>query len=326
MARNRVKHKSLTKQIEDQLHSKLTIGESKHFDKFFNDKDFNFTSENIYSWNTYKNYMKHCNYFAKYCKEQHKARTLEDCKQYVGEWLQTRNDLSPYTIKLEIAALCKLYGITTKDIKEQYGYESPKRQRLNIKRSRGEAVRDKHFSEQKNIDFVTFCRCCGLRRNEIKSLKVGKLQKVDGAFQIVVDEGTKGGRPRTIPIMAKTQDELRIVLKCFFRGDDGLVSLYLSNRPEMPLESLLEGVGVNLHVFDKIPTNCDIHSYRAEYAQRCYDSKARPIEQLKGKQLYIMRCDMRGTRLDRDAMLYASRCLGHNRVDVVASHYLNHSN
>lgn len=315
--------KSLVRQIEERLNSKLTIGESKHFDKIFNDADFNYTSENIYSWSTYKNYMKHCNYFAQYCKENHRCKTLEDCKQYIGEWLKTRDNLSPYTIKLEVAALCKLYGMTTKDIKEQYGYESPKRQRMNIKRSRGDAVRDKHFSELKNIDFVTFCRCTGLRRNEIKSLKVGKLQKVDGVFQIVVNEGTKGGRPRTIPIMAQTPEELRICLKCFFRDDIGLVDTYLSNAPEMPLKSILEGVGVELHVFDKIPTNADIHSYRAEYAQRCYDSKARPIEQLKGKQLYCMRCDKKGTHLDREAMLFASRCLGHNRIDIVASHYLN---
>lgn len=322
MARNRKKLGSLTKQIQDNLDLKLAIGHSKHLDKQFNKDDFNYTSYNIYSWSTYKSYLKHLNYFANYCKQEHQCKTLDDCKKYIGEWLQTRNDLSPYTIKLEIAALCKLYDMSTKDIKDQYGYESPKRQRLNITRSRGDAIRDKHFSIDKNIDFVTFCRCTGLRRNEIKSLKIDKIRQIEGKFYIVVDSGTKGGRPRTIPIMTQSQDELKIVLKCFFKGDMGLVDEYLAKGSTIALETILEDIGNDTRVFDKIPSNCDIHSYRGEYATRCYQSKARPIDELQGKQIYHMRCDRKGTHLDRSAMLFASKCLGHNRIDVVASHYL----
>ncbi|MBQ0028247.1 MAG: hypothetical protein KBS96_06555 [Lachnospiraceae bacterium] len=50
---------------------------------------------------------------------------------------------------------------------------------------------------------------------------------------------------------------------------------------------------------------------------------ARDISTLDSKEKYICRKDKAGVVYDRQAMLYASRQLGHNRIDVIANSYLH---
>ena len=135
--------KSLVRQVQEAYDNMLAIGQSKHQDKIRGD-----TFGKIYSWNTYKSYMKHANYFTRYCRDIHGCRTLEECRLYVDEWLQHRidNRLSAYTIKLESAALGKLYGCRTTEF-----IKTPSRKRENIQRSRGDKVRDYHFSESDEV-------------------------------------------------------------------------------------------------------------------------------------------------------------------------------
>ena len=49
---------------------------------------------------------------------------------------------------------------------------------------------------------------------------------------------------------------------------------------------------------------------------------ARPIESLKHDEIYYCRGDRKGTWLDKNAMLAASKALGHNRISIIASNYL----
>ena len=71
----------------------------------------------------------------------------------VNEWLQARADqgLSAWTIQLEAKTMGKLYGISPDD--ENY-FKPPKRNREDIKRSRGDRVRDRHFfqDQQRRAD------------------------------------------------------------------------------------------------------------------------------------------------------------------------------
>ena len=100
-------------QISETFQSMLRIGTSKN-----EDKHKGLTHRYIYSWQTYHTYMQQCCEFAKWCKEVpvradigRKPRTLEECRLYVEDYLNygiTRG-LSPYTLKLQVAALAKLY-------------------------------------------------------------------------------------------------------------------------------------------------------------------------------------------------------------------------
>ena len=50
-------------------------------------------------------------------------------------------------------------------------FDPPKRNRQDIKRSRGDRVRDQHFSKTNNDELIKFCRGTGLRRRELQELR-----------------------------------------------------------------------------------------------------------------------------------------------------------
>ena len=281
--------KSLNEQLKDALQSKLRIGESKHAHKIAGDDH-----QYIFSWNTYRAYIKHGRYFVAWAKATHRCKTLSECRQYADEWIQSRIDkgLSAYTIKLEVAALCKLYGDTATDY-----IPTPSRLRRNIKRSRGPAARDKHMSEVTYKDLIEFCRSTGLRRAELKALTGDKLVLgQDGNYRILVNRMSKGGRPRE--------------------------ALIIGNVSKIVAMMKAAGTG---RVFDHIPVAADIHSYRADYATAIYKMHARPIKDIlktNRHEVYFCRGDQKGKWYDRVAMRIASQNLGHNRVCVVGAHYL----
>ena len=164
--RNKAYFKDLHQQAYDRLTGMQAFGESKK-EAVANGTE----KDKIFAFNTYKSYWKHTKYFIKYIKENHpECTTLKSSKKYANEWLQTRVDqgLSAWTVQLEAKALGKLYGISPDD--EDY-FKPPKRNREEIKRSRGDRVRDKHFSKTNNDELIKFCRGTGLRRKELQELR-----------------------------------------------------------------------------------------------------------------------------------------------------------
>jgi hypothetical protein len=287
---------SLRYQVTKTLTAKEAFGESKHAAKLSNSSTA--PLEKIYSRSTRQCYQKHCCYFVDWCKERYHCKTLAECQQHAAEWLQSRIDagLSPYTIKLEASAVAKLYGISTADL----GINTPSRHRTDITRSRGGVKSDRHFSTERNAALVAFCRSTGLRRRELTMLRGSDLAW-DGersCWTLKLTTGTKGGRPRTVPIIGTPEQIQAVVNRCNAAGS-GLV-----------------------WERGTIPQRTDIHSYRSDYATAYYKQVARPVDQLSGRELYHCRGDQYGLVFDRDAMLEVSRALGHNRVSVIASHYL----
>lgn len=275
------KRKSLARQVQEALQGKLCIGESKAAAK-----KQGTAQGGIYSWSTYRAYIKHLNYFATYCKSAHGCRSLGECKGYAGDWLETRRDLSPYTVKLEAAALRKLYGESL-DLPP-----TAPRKRETVTRSRGSAVRDRNFSAANNRDLIAFCRSTGLRRHELETLHGDQLFIDDTGDAYLLVKG-KGGRVRLAPIVG---DVSAVVDRCINAGG-GLV-------------------------WGRVNSNADIHQYRADYCKTIYDQHARDLDRLPQSDRYYCRNDRKGTIFDRRAMLAASRALGHNRINIIASHYL----
>lgn len=341
MGRNKM-NKSLVQQVKENLDGKLAIGKSKYLAK----KDGTYTRY-IYSWDTYRSYLKHACYFVRWCKEQpvdpklgHKPRTLHECRSFAEKWVQSTIDkgLSAYTIKLELSALAKLYGCKTTD----FAIVTPPRKRKNITRSRGNAARDKHFSVVNNRELITFCKCTGLRRAELEQIRGTDLVVHDGKLCLDIKRGTKGGRLRISPIVG-SKEEIEVVKNlCASAGDN--------------------------KVFPKPSENADIHSYRAEYAMRMYNANKRELKEFQNERLivyrnkvidsyttsngrrnikwfahlyttdstgkhmlpgyrdvssaYYCRSDLKGVCYDRSALFEASYCLGHNRETIVTSNYL----
>lgn len=341
------KDKKYRKTLKEQMYEKLTDmlhageGSSKRAAKADGT-----SADKIFSYSTYQSYWKHSKYFATYVAEHHPdCTTLKSAQKYVTEWLQYRCDhgglkgepLSAWTIALERQAIGKLYGIQPDD---KSFFQAPKRRREDIKRSRGEAVRDRHFSEKNNCEFVQFCRGTGCRRNVLERLEgrdlftkrdieeeisrlSGKertekedrhLMSLKEAVEMYPDQeyflhhrGDKGGRERYAPIIGKYRD--KIIERMHATPSDEKVWMY-------------------------VPSNADVHGYRGDYATAVYKMYARPIEQIPfdrinrrtGKafqgDLYICRKDEAGKKLDRMAMKKASVALGHRRISVVADNYI----
>ena len=250
----------------------------------------------------------------------------------MGEWLQDGVDrgLSAWTIGVQRSAMGKLYGIAPDD--EDF-FKAPKKQRENIKRSRGVRVRDKHFSKTNNDGLIKFCQGTGLRgkdlmtraqiETEISELKklplaeltpdvekrLGMLQDAlmfRGDYFTHVRNG-KGGRERVSPIIGPNMEQIVERIR---------------NTPEEE------------KVWQHVHQSADIHGYRAEYATAIYKSHARPIAEIpydrvnRGtghryqSQVYTCRKDESGRKLDKAAMLVCSKALGHNRLEVVANNYI----
>ena len=334
--RNKSYSKDLHQQAYDRLTGMQSFGESKRAAVAAGtDRD------KIFSISTYKAYWKHTKYFIKYIKEYHpECTTLKSARKYANDWLQTRVDqgLSAWTVQLEAKALGKLYGIAPDD--DNY-FKPPKRNRQDIKRSRGDCVRDRHFSKTNNDELIKFCRGTGLRRSELEALKgkdlvtrvqieaeITRLEAIPedkrtdqetkqldmlrdtrmfpGEYFTFVRHG-KGGRQRVSPIIGKNVEQI------------------VARIQETPAEE---------KVWQHVHKSADIHSYRAEYATAIYKAHARAIQDIpydkvnKGtgrryqSQVYTCRKDEAGKKLDKAAMLVCSKALGHNRISVVADNYI----
>lgn len=290
--------KSLILQVKEMLDSKLAIGQNKHVAKTAGTY-----KEHIYSWGTYRTYLQQCCQFVRWCKDQarqdgsRQPRTLEDCRQYVVRYIEhlQQAEYSAYTQKLILSALCKLYGEYPVE-RRPFGLpdQQQARHRADITRSRKHVERDQHFSEKNNADIVTFCCCTGLRRAELAQIRGIDL---DGN-SLMVYRGTKGGRVRIVPLCG-SGEEIETVRR-------------------------LAAAAGNSKIFPNVSSAMDVHHYRAIYCQRVYDSYARPVDQIPPRDRYYCRCDQRGIIYDKRAMLQASKALGHNRISVIAGHYLQH--
>jgi len=79
------KNKSIIRQTQEKLNSKLRYGESKDLAK----KEKR-ASEGIYSYSTRKTYIAKCSAFAKWARDNHGCRTIDDARKYVDTY---RNNL-----------------------------------------------------------------------------------------------------------------------------------------------------------------------------------------------------------------------------------------
>ena len=73
--------KTLVRQVQETLESKLSIGHSRH-----EAKKAGTDQEQIFSWNSFQTYMKHACYFVKWCKENHGCRAVFICLRTRSRW------------------------------------------------------------------------------------------------------------------------------------------------------------------------------------------------------------------------------------------------
>ena len=275
--RNKAYSKDLHQQAYDRLTGMQAFGESKK-EAVANGTE----KEKIFSFNTYKSYWKHTKYFIKYIKENHpECTTLKSAKKYVNEWLQTRVDqgLSAWTVQLEAKAMGKLYGISPDD--ENY-FKPPKRNREDIKRSRGDRVRDKHFSKTNNDELIKFCKGTGLRRAELGELRGKDLvtrEEIEAEISQIESRPAEELTPADTKRLEMLQDT-RLFEGDYFthvrngKGGRERMSPIIGPNTEQIVERI-KSTPAEEKVWQHIHQSADIHGYRAEYATIIYKAKAR---------------------------------------------------
>ena len=276
-------------------------GTSKHADKQTPEK----TSGKIYSDTTLHTYKRAWEDFCASMKRDefrvngHRPRTFYEAKEYLPQYLESLKQrpgtkdgtvMSAWSIRTYFSGVAKVLDVSAKD------YDLPARRIEDISRSRESCVRDKHFSEEKNAELVSFCKSTGVRNyKELQQIRgTDLIDRGDGNYAIAVTG--KGGRYRELPVIG-SPEEVRAVVDRMTAAGSG-------------------------HPWEHVSTAADIHAYRADYARRMYDAIARDPKTLPPSERYCGRKSMSGQWYDRAALRAVSEALGHSRENVVAEHYL----
>ena len=341
--RDRKYHKTLHQQAYDKLTGMLALGSSKHADMKVGD-----TSKKIYSVKTYQTYKTQVKYFIRWIRQKYpEITTLKKARKHVTEYLQELTDktnddgslrYSTWSLHTAAAALNKLFEIAPDDPKR---FQLPQRIRTDIRRSRIRTEKDRHFSVTNNDELIRFCKGTGCRRNVLEKLtrddlwsrqqmisRLSGLQKktalsaeekrqmeaIRDALTIFPDQDymlahrrDKGGKTRFAPIVGPDRD--MIIQR-------------------------IQNTAPGKKVWEYVHSAADIHSYRNDYSVLLYKKYARdidtiPYDRRKGdtciryqSEVYYCRLDEKGKRLDKRAMEKVTKALGHNRLSVIAGHYM----
>ena len=328
MANNKNYKKSLNQQIENKLSTMLHngVGTSKK-----EAKADGTIKDKIFSYNTYNTYLKQCKHFSSWMKINHPEVTnLKKAKRFIFDYLKAqekKENISAWTIHTKAKALGKLYGITQES---KSFYLCPKRERKNIKRSRTDAIRDKHFSKTNNDELIKFCQGTGLRRTELTELRGGCLIH-KSQLQPWLNKNPNPTRAKLVSDALRFKHSDYFILTKGKGGKYRFAPIIGENRDN--IVDRIAHTPKGEKVWQYVNTNADIHSYRSDYATTLYKDYARPIESIpydrvdtlgrkRQSEVYHCRKDEKGKKLDRVAMVTASKALGHNRVEVIANNYL----
>jgi integrase len=291
--------KSIVKEVIDRLDEKMAIGQSprkaKQAARASGERVWAYSTERIHSFKTRSIYQGHIVRFARCARATHQVKNLAELDTRTHElasvYLQHHVDegKSPYTLQAERAALRLFFEDRTlaQDV------TLPRRARANITRSRGPVAHDHHIQLANWQSLIRFLEATGLRRNEVRLLRVGDIVACDtdpdyaGQTTVKVRNG-KGGKSRTVPVLTGHEHDV------------------LSQK---------EGRQDDARIFASIPGHLDVHSYRRGYAQALYLALA------PGRSLPPMG-RLKRSDYDEEAVLQVSRALGHNRTSIVLQHYL----
>jgi integrase len=251
---------------------------------------FAYTDGKIHAFETRNNYQKIIMRFIDWSRDEHGIKTLERLDERADEmaslYLSERMEkgYSAWTLQTERSALRTFFC----DRELAADVTLPRRSRQNIVRSRLPARRDVHFQPNNWLPLIKFVQACGLRREELRDLRVRDIfYKTDGLLVIHVRKG-KGGKERKVAV---------------FPGREQDVLAMKEGRAETEL------------VFDRLPSAMDIHAYRRRFAQELY-------ERLSGRTLPPREGRLQAQDFDREAAEQVTRQLGHNRVDVIFGPYI----
>jgi integrase len=277
----------------ERLDTLMAIGEkraqAKAEAKRRGEPTFTFTDQRIHSYQTRTTYQDVIMRFLQWCRATYGLSRLETIDERADELSslylteRVRQQYSAWTLRTERSALRMFFQ--RRDLAA--GVALPPRKPAHITRSRYPVVRDTHLQPTHWQPLIDFCQACGLRREELRDVRVQDVYRrsTDGVLVVQVVRG-KGGKWREVPVLA---------------GCEPLVL------------ALIEGRHPNEHIFAHLPEQLDIQALRRTYAKRLYQQLSERPVPAADESLEVV---------DLQAALQVSRALGHNRLDIVLTYYL----
>lgn len=258
----------------------------------------------MFSISTFDDYMKRSNQFIRYVNGLGvDVKHLSDLRQYVVPYLKDgETRWSAWTSTKQGHALATLFECQAKD----FGYDFPKRERQNIKRTRSEpeSVGNRYTEGEAYRERREFLRATGMRRIEVLRIRKEDIIENDDGTMALSLLG-KGGKRRTAPVMPGKEAMVRAVLQQFI---------------DCPPNREKGFIPANW-----IPDHMATHCYRAQYAMDFYNlylSQGRGIGKSGDTHtIYYCRKDKAGQWYYKNILLMVSRNMGHNREEVVVSNY-----
>lgn len=291
--------KSVVQEIVERLESLMAIGtsrgEAKKAARKAGEQAWAFSTGKIHSFKTRQVYQEHAIRFGRWARATYGIKHFPElearAEEMVSAYLRKNRgeQKSAFTLQTIRAALRMLFG--NRHLAKEVAL--PTRRRRHITRSRGRKKHDRQFQPKNWPDLIAFLEATGLRRDEIKMLRVGDIREHDPAYggqtTVLVRNG-KGGKQRVVPVDAdRAQDVLK--MKTGRRDEE--------------------------RVFPRIPSHLDVHSYRRAFAKERYLRYASNHEPPPMEKERLSPKDY-----DPAAATQVTELLGHHRRSIILSHYL----
>src|SRR5579875_1458508 len=239
--------KSIVRQAQERLDSLMAIGESRYQAKRAlreqGQGTWAVSTGKIHSYTTRTVYQQQVQAFVCWVRSNYRIKRLEEVDPRADElasvYLQQQKEAgkSSFTLSTRRSALRLFFS--NRHLAEQV--ELPPRRRERITRSRLLVGHDRHFQPAHWPELLAFLQATGLRRNEVRLVRVSDLlaeEPTIGGPAVFVVNG-KGGKARLVPVLAGREEEV-LGLKADRKDEE--------------------------RVFSRIPKHLDVHAYRRQYA------------------------------------------------------------
>lgn len=285
----------------------------------------NYMKDKIYSYSTMKTYQKEITRFGDWLIEKgHKRISLSQVKEHIQEYIdyQTDRGLTPDSVNTSLSAICKA---THADISD---YRRPRRSVAKITRGTGERKHDS-YNEKKFADVLNANRLLGLRRNELKNLRVRDIIERDDA--VIVKSRGKGGKDNEQLFIFSDEKEKVMALTVGKAPDDYVFEREafkndcdFHHMRELRAKDLYKLVlsDINVHPENATYYQTIIKDIFKRHRKRLREDFSKPFV-VRGPNKKRLEKEGRETEFDRTAVLFVSvTVLSHYRSDTTVEHYI----
>lgn len=299
------KVKNLDRQIYSIFRQKTKLSESRHeYKKRAKEENLpvdEYTKDVIFSNGTLANYIQ----IAKRLKDYAQAldpniKHMDEVKDYVIPFLEEKKaeGRSASTLQTYMSAINKLYGTE----REDWDIKLPSKNVDEFTNNRGDFIRKYNPKNYQNE--LRFIQCFGLRKRELRNLKMENIIITKDNIRVVIppgkEGGAKGGRPRYCDFYG-TKEEREAILKDL--NDKRLRGF---KRPYADFTRELR-----------------THRERQVYANKVYNAHKRDVSTLsKADTITPRKGANKGVKMDVKALELTAKALGHNRIAETYNNYI----